>query len=65
MAILEALVIATLILAGSWVGYHTWEHSLTEDSTYDEADAHHTQQPMLYGSPSAPLPIPVTGLETS
>ena len=29
-AVLEALVIATLIVAGAWVGYNYWEHSLTE-----------------------------------
>ena len=44
MAVLEALVIVTLILAGAWVGYNTWEHSLTEEP-YDDADAHHIQQP--------------------
>lgn len=44
MAVLEALVIVTIILAGVWVGYNTWEHSLTEEP-YDDADAHHIQQP--------------------
>ena len=44
MAVLEALVIVTLILAGVWVGYNTWEHSLTEEK-YGEAGAHHVQQP--------------------
>ena len=44
MAVLEALVIVTLILAGVWVGYNTWEHSLTEEP-YDGAGAHHIPQP--------------------
>ena len=44
MAVLEALVIVTLILAGVWVGYNTWEHSLTEEP-YGDADAHHVWQP--------------------
>lgn len=39
MAVLEALVIVTLILAGVWVGYNAWEKSLTEDP-YGKADAH-------------------------
>ena len=44
MAVLEALVIVTLILAGVWVGYNTWEHSLTE-KPYNDADAHHIPPP--------------------
>ena len=31
MAILTALVIATLIVAGAYVGYHAWDKSLHEE----------------------------------
>lgn len=30
MATLELLVIATIIIAGAWVGYHAWQDSLHE-----------------------------------
>ena len=58
MAVLEALVIATLILAGAWVGYNYWEHSLTE-KPYDDAKAHDIGQPnnpAPYGTVSPPAP---------
>ncbi|MCE2509185.1 MAG: hypothetical protein J4G04_07840 [Nitrosopumilaceae archaeon] len=58
MAVLEALVIATLILAGAWVGYNYWEHSLTEDP-YGDAEAHDIGQPdhpAPYGTAPPPTP---------
>ena len=61
MAVLEALVIATLILAGAWVGYNYWEHSLTEDA-YDDAKAHDIWQPdhpAPYGTASPHIPAPL------
>lgn len=61
MAVLEALVIATLIVAGAWVGYNYWEHSLTEESHYD-AKAHDIRQPdhpALYGTAPQPIPAPL------
>ena len=61
MAVLEALVIATLILTGAWVGYNYWEHSLTEDA-YDDAKAHDIRQPdhlAPYGIAPQPAPAPL------
>lgn len=61
MAVLEALVIATLILAGAWVGYNYWEHSLTEDP-YGDAEAHDIRQPghlAPYGTAPPPTPAPL------
>lgn len=42
MAVLEALVIATIILAGAWVGYHAWQDSLHETAeSHDIIIEHH------------------------
>jgi len=38
LAVLEALVIATIILAGAWVGYHAWQDSLHETAEKHEID---------------------------
>ena len=38
MAVLEALVIATIILAGAWVGYHAWQDALHETAEKHEID---------------------------
>lgn len=40
MDALYGLVIATLILAGVWVGYHSWEESMMDDGSYDKAEPH-------------------------
>lgn len=38
MAVLEGLVIITIILAGIWVGYHAWDEWM--HSTPEDAKAH-------------------------
>jgi len=38
LAILEALVIATIIVAGAWAGYHAWQDSLHETAEKHEID---------------------------
>ena len=41
MAVLEGLVIVTIILAGIWVGYHAWDewmHSDPEDVKAHDAE---------------------------
>lgn len=38
MAVLEAVVIATIILAGAWVGYHAWQDSLHETAEKHEIE---------------------------
>ncbi|MDX1596480.1 MAG: hypothetical protein R3327_06015 [Nitrosopumilaceae archaeon] len=38
MAVLEALVIATIILAGAWVGYNAWQESLHHDVEKHDID---------------------------
>ena len=40
MGALYYLVIATLVLAGVWVGYHAWEESMTNDGSYEKAEPH-------------------------
>ncbi len=49
MDVLMGLVIVTIILAGGWVGYHSWQHSMEEG--YDSGEAHAIgpeQQLVLY-----------------
>ena len=43
MAILEGLVILTIVLVGSWVGYAYWEEWTHGDDSYDAADPHDTR----------------------
>lgn len=41
MAVLEGLVIVTIILAGIWVGYHAWDewmHSAPKDAKAHDAE---------------------------
>lgn len=41
MAVLEGVVIVTIILAGIWVGYHVWDEWM--HSSPDDAKAHYTE----------------------
>ena len=44
MGALELLVIATIIIAGAWVGYHAWQESL-----HNTGEAHDVEVlPMEY-----------------
>lgn len=60
MAVLEALVIATLILTGAWVGYNYWEYSLTHDKYGGEA--HDTYWPPYMSHQQVPIAsvVPLT-----
>ena len=42
MGALYYLVIATLVLAGVWVGYHAWEESMMNDGSYENVEPHST-----------------------
>lgn len=47
MAVLEGLVIAAIIMAGIWVGYHAWDEWIHHA---DDIKAHHdTGQAVVYG----------------
>jgi len=49
MGILEGVVIATIVLAGAYVGYHAWQESLHAP----EAEGHSTDLGFPYHGPQA------------
>lgn len=40
MGVLEYLVIATIIIAGAWVGYNAWEESAAGADPYQPVEPH-------------------------
>ena len=40
MGVMEYLVIATIIIAGAWVGYNAWEESITGADPYKPVEPH-------------------------
>lgn len=40
MGVMEYLVIATIIIAGAWVGYHAWEESATGADPHKPVEPH-------------------------
>ena len=52
MAVLEGLVIVTIILAGIWVGYHAWDEEI--HSAPEDAKAHDVEpaQILAYADPT-------------
>ena len=46
MGVLEGVVVAVIVLAGVYVGYHAWQESLYAP----EADAHESGPELMYSS---------------
>lgn len=61
MAILEGLVILTIVLAAGYVGYHTWQEWLMEEAAEDAAEAHEADMPYgLVAQQAPPVPARLT-----
>ncbi|MXY37515.1 MAG: hypothetical protein F4Y82_06455 [Cenarchaeum sp. SB0665_bin_23] len=62
MVVLEALVIATIVLVGAWVGYAYWDDYTHNYDDYD-AKAHHNTDyavlPISYNT-LQPIDMPVS-----
>lgn len=49
MAVLEGVVVAMIIVAGAYVGYHAWQEWL-----HEPAEAHHWPEPARLDPAQAP-----------
>lgn len=60
MGVLEYLVIATIVIAGAWVGYNAWEESTTGADPHKPVEPHGApsiQPAVVYGN-DTPLNLP-------